>query len=158
MPSRSWNTAAIRDMLTAAFSDEGLTDLCFDYFPAVYEDFGSGMSKRQKIQRLLEYCARHEQLDRLVSLVSDLNPAQYARFRAELRSTAAERGVAIGGQDTPPYADREGLERALRMARRSLAILEEQAAGFGALHIPAHLQIELEEQRRKVADMERRLK
>ncbi len=158
MPSRSWNTAAIRDMLTAAFSDEGLTDLCFDYFPAVYEDFGSGMSKRQKIQRLLEYCARHEQLDRLVSLVSDLNPAQYDRFRAELRSTAAERGAAVGGQDTPSPADREGLERVLRMARRSLAILEEQAAGFGALHIPAHLQIELEEQRRKVADLERRLK
>ncbi len=45
---------------------------------------------------------------------------------------------------------------ALRMARRVLAILEERAAGFGALHIPVHLQIELEEKRREVAELETR--
>ncbi|RMF82615.1 MAG: hypothetical protein D6739_08220 [Nitrospirae bacterium] len=62
------------------------------------------------------------------------------------------------GSPTPPAAaDREGLERALAMARRALAILEEQAAGFTALTIPAHLKIELEEKRREVAELERRL-
>ncbi len=49
------------------------------------------------------------------------------------------------------------LTAALERARRALAILEEQAAGFGALHIPAHLQLELEEKRREVADLEARL-
>jgi len=53
--------------------------------------------------------------------------------------------------------DRETLERALTMARRALAILEEQAAGYTALTIPAHLQIELEEKRRQVAELEARL-
>lgn len=43
---------------------------------------------------------------------------------------------------------------ALTMARRALTILEEQAAGFGKLHIPSHLQIELEEKRREVSELE----
>jgi len=47
---------------------------------------------------------------------------------------------------------------ALRMARRSLAILEEQAAGFGRLQMPAHLRIELEEKRLEVAALEARLR
>jgi len=40
------------------------------------------------------------------------------------------------------------------MARRALAILEEQAAGYTALTIPAHLKIELEEKRCEVAELE----
>jgi 3',5'-cyclic AMP phosphodiesterase CpdA len=52
--------------------------------------------------------------------------------------------------------DRETLERALTMARRALAHLEEQAAGYTALTIPTHLQLELEEKRRQVAALERR--
>ncbi len=40
------------------------------------------------------------------------------------------------------------------MARRALAILEEQAAGYTALTIPAHLKIELEAKRREVAELE----
>jgi len=39
----------------------------------------------------------------------------------------------------------------LEMAKRTLEILERQAAAYTALTIPAHLQIELEEQRKKVA-------
>jgi hypothetical protein len=50
------------------------------------------------------------------------------------------------------------LQQALTRARRRRAILEEQAAGFGKLHIPAHLQLELEEVRRDVAELEARLK
>ncbi len=46
---------------------------------------------------------------------------------------------------------------ALALARRALAILETQAAGYTALTIPAHLQIELEEKRREVVDLEARL-
>lgn len=79
-----WNTAAIRDLLSAAFNDEELTTLCFDHFHAVYETFGAGMSKSQKIQFLLDHCVRHEQLDELVQRVKERNPAQYARFASRL--------------------------------------------------------------------------
>ena len=54
--------------------------------------------------------------------------------------------------------DREVVTPALGMARRSLAILEEQAAGFGQLQMPAHLRIELEEKRQQVAELEARLR
>lgn len=46
---------------------------------------------------------------------------------------------------------------ALKMARRALAILEEQAAAFG-IHIPPYLRIDLEEKRRHVAELESKLK
>jgi hypothetical protein len=62
--------------------------------------------------------------------------------------------------DQPPHSelDRVALQKSLTMARRALSILEEQAAGFGKLHTPVHLQIELEEKRREVAALEARLR
>lgn len=45
----------------------------------------------------------------------------------------------------------QDLHQALKMARRALAILERQAAGYTSLTIPTHLQIELEEKRAEVA-------
>ncbi|WP_420760444.1 caspase family protein [Nostoc sp. CALU 546] len=72
-----------------------------------------------------------------------------------------------GGKGLPnstPVADlprvmsnQEVVTPALAMARRSLAILEEQAAGFGKLQMPGHLRIELEEKRQEVANLEARL-
>jgi outer membrane protein assembly factor BamB len=83
-----WNTAAVRDLLLAAFSDEELVTFCFDYFPAVYEELGGGMGKGQKVQRLLDYCLRHGQMEELLARVREYNPAQYARFAARLGEEA----------------------------------------------------------------------
>jgi CheY-like chemotaxis protein len=80
-----WNTAAIRDLLNAAFNDEELTTLCFDYFRPVYDDFAGGMSKGQKVQRLLDYCSRREQVEALLAAVQRANPAQVRRFEDRLR-------------------------------------------------------------------------
>jgi nucleoside phosphorylase len=54
--------------------------------------------------------------------------------------------------------NQEILTPALAMARRSLGILEEQAAGYGKLQIPAHLQIDLEQKRQEVSALEARLR
>ena len=80
-----WNFETIRNLLTAAFSDSELTNFCFDHFSEVYEAFGSGMSKPQKIQELLDYARRHLEVERLLHLVEAQNPSQYARFAATLR-------------------------------------------------------------------------
>jgi len=55
--------------------------------------------------------------------------------------------------------NKEMLSPALTMARRCLAILEDQAAGYGklALEVPMHLQIDLEEKRLQIAKLEARL-
>jgi hypothetical protein len=83
--SPAWNTAALRDLLNAAFNDEELTTLCFDHFRPVYDDFAGGMSKGQKVQRLLDYCTRREQVDELLAAVRKANPAQVRRFEDRLR-------------------------------------------------------------------------
>jgi hypothetical protein len=44
------------------------------------------MGKGQKIQMLLDYCVRQQQLDELVRRVREKNPAQYVRFEGRLRS------------------------------------------------------------------------
>lgn len=75
MPS----SAAIRTLLGAAFNDQELSDLCFDYFQPVYQNFTGGMSKAQKIQLLLDYCSRHDQIVKLLAVVREANPAQYKR-------------------------------------------------------------------------------
>ena len=82
----TWNRSAIRQLLGDAFNDEELTTLCFDHFPAVYEAFGSGMSKGDKILRLLDYCVRREQVAQLLAAVQTANPAQYRRYEDRLRS------------------------------------------------------------------------
>ena len=37
-PAPEFNTAAVRELLMAAFNDEELTTFCFDNFRAVYDD------------------------------------------------------------------------------------------------------------------------
>ena len=82
-----WNTAAIRDMLSAAFGDGDLTNLCFDYYRGVYESFSRGMTKGTKIQLLIEHCVRYNKLDDLVALVHSHNTAQYDHFKDRLSRT-----------------------------------------------------------------------
>ncbi len=71
-------------------------------------------------------------------------------------------GVAIGDGahvtqgGTSPVDDPQTVTRALARARRALAILEDQAAGYTSLTIPAHLKIELEDKRREVAELKQR--
>jgi hypothetical protein len=80
----SYNTAALRELLIAAFSDSELTTLCFDYFRAVYEDFSAGMGKGDKVQRLLDYATRNNAFSELLGRVKTANPAKYAEFESRL--------------------------------------------------------------------------
>ena len=78
------NTTTVRALLNDAFSDGELTTLCFDHYPTVYDQFSDSMSKSDKIQRLIEYCARQGQMAALLSKVRELNPAQYNRYADQL--------------------------------------------------------------------------
>jgi len=102
----TWDTAAIRQLLTAAFSDGELTTLCFDYFRPVYEDFGSGMSKGQKTQQLLDYCDRHNQLGVLLKRVKEANPSKYADFAPRLRREPPQPPIAA--PFSPPLSKGKG--------------------------------------------------
>lgn len=75
-----YNTALIRDLLNAALADESLNLLCYDHFRPVYDQFATGMSRTDKIQRLIEHCERHEQLELLLNHIQRLTPSQYAKY------------------------------------------------------------------------------
>ena len=86
-PAQStYNTAAVRELLMAAFSDEELTTFCFDNFRPVYEEFATGMSRTQKVQMLVEYCERRGEMAELLARVERANPYQYARFKDRLQN------------------------------------------------------------------------
>ncbi|WP_146048752.1 ATP-binding protein [Pseudanabaena sp. BC1403] len=53
--------------------------------------------------------------------------------------------------------ERADIEQALKKARRILGVLEEQAAGYSSLTIPAHLKVELGDKREEVAKLEQQL-
>lgn len=81
-----YDTAAVRELLLAAFSDEELTTFCYDYFPAVYGQFSTGMSRPQKVQRLVEHCGLNGQFAQLLARVEEANPYQYRQFKSRLRN------------------------------------------------------------------------
>lgn len=79
------DSGTIREFLTATFSDEELTTLCFDYFRPVYENFSTGMSKGQKIQLLFDHCTRREHISALLARLAEVRPQQYnKRFGGDM--------------------------------------------------------------------------
>lgn len=54
----SFSPGSIRKKLNQLFDDADLTDFCLDYFPDVFDKFGRGMQKNEKISLLLDHCRR----------------------------------------------------------------------------------------------------
>ena len=85
-PQPAFDTAAVRELLLAAFSDEELTTFCFDYYRPVYDEFSGGMSRPDKIQRLVAACDRSGQMAPLLARIERANPHQYGRFKGRVCS------------------------------------------------------------------------
>ena len=92
--SEGYDMAVVRILLNQALSDEELTTLCFDHFPPVYDTFSAGMARTVKIQHLLEYVEKRQQVALLIECVEEINPAQVAAYRGRLRA---------GSTETPPH-------------------------------------------------------
>jgi len=76
-----YNTAAIRDLLNQALSDDELNTLVFDHFREIYDNyFTASLTRQQKTQILLEQTERRGETERLLALVRELNPAQVTAF------------------------------------------------------------------------------
>ena len=69
----------IRKLLMDTFNDEEIQTLCFDHFPQVLDEFSVGMSKSDKVLRLLIHCRHHDLASRLLSAIQDIRPSQYAK-------------------------------------------------------------------------------
>ncbi len=80
-----YKTGAIRKLLTAAFTDEDFTIFCYDNFRKVGNQFSTGMSFSQKVQRLIEHCEKDMTFEYLLQLIAQEHPAQYQRFESQLK-------------------------------------------------------------------------
>lgn len=160
----TYNISSIRQLLNAALSDEDLSVLCYDFFRPVYDQFAVGMSRAQKIQRLIEYCERYEQFDRLLAKLKDLNPKQYQKFASSLTasssvtitpspsSTAAN--LKFNQKLSPPRI--EAINKQLALHRRRLELLKERQAVQG-LNTPPEVSIEIEDIEAKIEELEAEL-
>lgn len=81
----SYNTAAIRQLLKSAFTDDDLAFFCYDHFRPVYEQFSSGQGYLVKIQLLIEYCDKQDAFESLLTRVKAINPIQYDKFSASIK-------------------------------------------------------------------------
>jgi hypothetical protein len=79
MTQELYHFANIRELLTQGFSDQQLRDLCFDVpgFRPVFNAIGAGTDKGTIISKLLEHSEKTLQVDILLALARDLNPARY---------------------------------------------------------------------------------
>jgi hypothetical protein len=84
--SATYNTGAIRQLLTNAFDDESFGFFCDDYFPEVKVQFAQGMSFPSKVQRLIEHCRQHLVFPRLLDLIKQERPAAYEQVKNQLVS------------------------------------------------------------------------
>ena len=82
----TYNLTSIRQLVTAAFSDDELKAFCFDRFPAVYQDLTVGQTQGQRVLLLVDFAARQGQLDTLLNAVQKANPYHFDRFAADVRS------------------------------------------------------------------------
>jgi hypothetical protein len=94
----------IRALLTAGFTDEELRILCFEEpeFRVVYENWPRGASRATFVQDLIDRAERRVQLDRLLELAKEQNPAQYKAnqpyYESELTRTEIQpSGTAKSG-------------------------------------------------------------
>ncbi len=61
------------------FLMEAIETLCFDHFPEARDEFSTGMSKSDKIRRLLDYCRRRNLTSQLLLAIQAARPDQFDR-------------------------------------------------------------------------------
>jgi len=68
-------------LLTNAFDDVALQNFGMMYFDTVYNSWGTGQNKTQRIMSLVDYCKRNLKLGELLEYIKEENPAQYQVFQ-----------------------------------------------------------------------------
>jgi len=110
----------------------------------LYEDYDAVVGQMGRVLSVVEETHLKRHLEELETKIEEWE--EKVR-RCELDATQTEAQTATSPNSEPP---------ALAMARRALAVLETQAAAYTTLDIPVHLQLNLEEKRKQVEDLEAR--
>lgn len=105
---RPCSLAEIRQLLDLAFDDAGLDAFCLDYFEEVYDRFGRGQQKIEKLTLLLNHCRRSQQ--HFYALLR----AMHTCHNAQLEAFLVEKKIALVNEQSsrdfaPPLADYEAV-------------------------------------------------
>ncbi len=70
----NYDTAKLRQFINEFLGPQDLNDLLFDYFRSVHEDLTPGMTRRQQISLLLEFCHQYNQMPNLLAALGKMRP------------------------------------------------------------------------------------
>jgi replicative DNA helicase len=154
MGQTTYHLRNIRKLLTTAFTDEELRQLCYDepQLRPVYEQFSMGMSKDQIVQRLIEYCERKGLLGKLLAVVEEETPVKYQEFADKLGTASAE----AASSSAAPHLALTQTKELLEMKMRHLHSLQMKKAAYGLL-TPPHIEIEIEDLEVEIAELKQKL-
>jgi len=82
-----YDVGAIRKLLTNSLDDPGLDALCQDYFYEVYNRFGRGMRKDEKINDLIDYCQRNPErrFEKLLGIIRREHKDLFRQYQPYLK-------------------------------------------------------------------------
>lgn len=81
---KRYDTAAIRKLLDEAFEDEDLNAFVYDHFRPLYQQLDLNMTKKQKIQSIIEYADSEMLFERLLDSLAKERRLNYRQFANSL--------------------------------------------------------------------------
>ncbi|MCL4301278.1 MAG: hypothetical protein KJ077_36590 [Anaerolineae bacterium] len=137
--NRNYNLRNIRALLIKGFSDEELRNLCFDIpdFKPVYHQLAQNSGKTEIVSRLLAHAEQTFQLDQLLVLAQEANPAGYEAHQPYFVDASVSDSPYLGMQyfdvnDADRFFGREHLTAKLvsyLQERRFLAVIGASGSG-----------------------------
>lgn len=72
------NTAGLQRQIVRGLSEDDFRRLCLEYFPDVYDNLTSGMSKNRMVELLLERVRKYDSFTNLQAALHQMNPHAFA--------------------------------------------------------------------------------
>lgn len=90
-----YNIPTIRSFLTEAFDDPQLEAFCQSYFMNVFDQFGRGMRKDEKVTILIAHCYRTNCINLLLEYLQKINDPLFKKYAPYLTSDEIVSGVVV---------------------------------------------------------------
>ncbi|MBW4670837.1 MAG: alpha/beta hydrolase [Cyanomargarita calcarea GSE-NOS-MK-12-04C] len=90
----AYNLSKIQQLIKQALNAENFTDLCFNYFRLVHDNFTDGQSVSPRIRQLLEYAEKHREIPKLLEAIKECNPTVYHEFASELGNSESNQAAS----------------------------------------------------------------
>jgi competence ComEA-like helix-hairpin-helix protein len=133
--------ADIRRFLIETFDDDELTNLCFDHFPDVFQNFAADTTFGRKVLQLVDYCRRRERVPELLAILRRERPESFRKAFGR-QSRTDERRVNLNSAELEELRNLPGIGPRLAagiIAARPFATVDDLARvpGIGSKRLAA---------------------